>query len=244
MAVIETYYDAVPRTAARAESVGPFTLFVNEGPGWSYYARPTLGATTFSAEDVLRVRERQRNLGVPEALEWVAGTTPGLRPAAEAAGFELHEHPLQVLDSARRSYAPSPIGALVRLVSAEEDLALPGAVAAVAFSSPGTAVGTEGTAQLKAAASRLSADLLAFQRERLRSGWTVLAAAFVDGLPVAVGSHQPVGKVSEIVGVGTLPAFRRRGIASAVTSLSGDGLPVRGRCRGGADLRAPRLPPD
>ncbi len=219
MAVIESYYDAVPRKAARAESIGHFTLFVNEGPGWSYYARPALGASEFSAADVLRVRERQRTLGVPEALEWVAGTTPGVRPAAEAAGFVVHEHPLQVLDSARRRYAPSPIGALVRLLSAEDDLALLGAVAAVAFASPGTAVGKEGAAELKAAASGRSASLVAFERERLRTGSTVMAAAFVDGHPVAVGSHQPVGKVSEVVGVGTLPAFRRRGIASAVTSL-------------------------
>jgi predicted GNAT family acetyltransferase len=35
---------------------------------------------------------------------------------------------------------------------------------------------------------------------------------------LAVGSHQPVGAVTEIVGVGTLPAARRRGLGAAVTA--------------------------
>jgi predicted GNAT family acetyltransferase len=58
-----------------------------------------------------------------------------------------------------------------------------------------------------------------FERQRLLAGATVMAAAFENGLPVSVGSHNPVGKVSEIVGVGTLPAFRRRGLAAAVVRL-------------------------
>jgi predicted GNAT family acetyltransferase len=34
----------------------------------------------------------------------------------------------------------------------------------------------------------------------------------------AVGAHQPLQATSEIVGVATLPAFRRRGLAAAVTT--------------------------
>jgi predicted GNAT family acetyltransferase len=33
-----------------------------------------------------------------------------------------------------------------------------------------------------------------------------------------VGSHQPVDAVTEIVGVGTLPAARRRGLGALVTA--------------------------
>ena len=44
--------------------------------------------------------------------------------------------------------------------------------------------------------------------------------AFVDGAgAVGGGSHNPRGEVSEIVGVGVLPAFRRRGLAAAVAHL-------------------------
>ena len=62
-------------------------------------------------------------------------------------------------------------------------------------------------------------------RRRLRSGLTVMAAASDREGPLSVGSHQPVGEVSEIVGVATLPAARRRGLASAVThALVADAL--------------------
>ena len=138
---IEQYYDQVPRAAARIELIGPFILFVKQGGGWPYYARPTLGARTFAADDVL---------------------------------------------------------------------------GRLAFDAPGTAIGEVGTAGLAAA----QPDSVEFDRERLRRGLTVTAAAFnADGDPVASGSHQPLQGLTKIVGVGTLPAFRRRGIAAALTAL-------------------------
>jgi len=51
-----------------------------------------------------------------------------------------------------------------------------------------------------------------------------------DGV-VAVGSHQPVGGVSEVVGVATLPAARRRGLGAAVTAAL-----VEDARRGGAEI--------
>jgi hypothetical protein len=69
LARIERYYDTVPRAAARVEDLSPFILFVNAGPGWPYYARPALGATTFTTADIARVRARQRELAVPESFE-------------------------------------------------------------------------------------------------------------------------------------------------------------------------------
>ena len=41
--------------------------------------------------------------------------------------------------------------------------------------------------------------------------------AETDYGPVAAGAHQPVGGVTEIVGVATLPAMRRQGLGGAVT---------------------------
>jgi predicted GNAT family acetyltransferase len=60
---------------------------------------------------------------------------------------------------------------------------------------------------------------VAFERERVRAGRTVTAVALAGGQPVSVGSHQPVGSVSEVVGVGTLRAYRRRGIAASLTAF-------------------------
>ncbi len=198
------------------ETIGPFTLFVNKHPGgFPYYARPSLGANAFSSDDVERVRERQRKLDIPETFEWVHETTPALASATLGSGLALHQHPLQVLE--RALPVSSLEGITIRLVSADDvDLARISAVAHVAFDSPGTAVGERGVEALEAARP----DSLEHQRQRLRNGLTITAAAFTDaGDPVAAGSHQPVGDVSEIVGVGTLPALRRRGIGAAVTAL-------------------------
>jgi ribosomal protein S18 acetylase RimI-like enzyme len=181
------------------------------------------------ADDVEAVRRRQRVLGVPESFEWVAEVTPSLRPAAERAGLEVHEHPLMVLDAAAFAAAAAPLlpaGVRVRIVDPEEpDLATLRALADVGFGSPGTAIGGAGREALAAAAGHLDAAGVAALRERLRTGATVMAAAGDREGPLAVGSHQPIGDVTEVVGVATLPAARRRGLAAAVThALVADAL--------------------
>ncbi|HLF75923.1 MAG TPA: GNAT family N-acetyltransferase [Dehalococcoidia bacterium] len=220
LARIEAYYDAVPRSAALVESVGPFTLFYNPGPGWSYYARPSLGSTRFSLVDLQAVRERQRALQVLEALEWVAETSPELGAIAEAAGLDVVAHPLLVLVLSERKRPSIPAGFRLRIAGPDDEgLALLAAVASVGFSSPGTAIGDEGLDELASTAARLPSHGIEFERERLRRGLTVRAGAYLDDRPVAVGSHQPVAGVTEIVGVATLPAYRRRGLATAVVDL-------------------------
>ena len=82
LATVERCYDAIPRVAgARVESVGPFELFLRSGLGWPFYARPRLGTDGVSVEQVDAVRGRQRELGVPEAIEWVHDLVPLLLAA-------------------------------------------------------------------------------------------------------------------------------------------------------------------
>ena len=45
-----------------------------------------------------------------------------------------------------------------------------------------------------------------------------MTVALLDGQPVGIGSHQPVAGVTEVTGIGVLPAFRRRGIGAALTT--------------------------
>ncbi|MFF8510985.1 GNAT family N-acetyltransferase [Streptomyces sp. NPDC015492] len=199
---IETYYDAVPRSAARAEEFGPLTLFVREGPGWPYYARPSLGYEgEVTVADVDRVRARQRELGAPEAFEWVAETTPGLRAAVEASGLAVHEHPLMVLEGGALPVA-GPEDVTVRMVGARDPF-LASAVAAP-YAAFGAEPGPEVVGQVA---------------DRITAGLTHLSAALDDtGTALSAGQHQPVGGVSEVVGVGTVPAARRRGLGLAVTA--------------------------
>jgi predicted GNAT family acetyltransferase len=72
---------------------------------------------------------------------------------------------------------------------------------------------------------------LDFRRERLRRRLTVTAIAEGVSGPIAVGSHNPVGDVTELVGVATLPTVRRQGLGSAVT-----GALVADALEGGAEV--------
>lgn len=216
---IDAYLDAVPRSAVRTEAIGPFTLFVQEGNGWGYYARPTPGAEAFTPGDVQAVRARQRELGQPEALEWVVDLAPGVGPAAEGAGLATHRMPLMHLAAGGAREVVPPDGVEIRLARDEDDLATLTAVAMVGFANPGTGAGDVGADALADAVAATDAGIIAFTRERMRAGATVTAAAYVGGMPVSVGSHNPCDGATEIVGVATLPAYRRRGIGAAVTSL-------------------------
>lgn len=217
LTALERYYDAAPRGGARAEDFGPLTLFVQEGAGWPYYARPALGGPEASVADVERVLARQRELGLPEAFEWVAENSPSLRASVEAAGLHVHAHPLMVLDTSEP--LPTPTAA-ARVLGADDPL-LTAAVTVpmLAFATPGTGLGEAGPAELAAATADAAVEVRrAAVARNIASGRTVLAAAVRDGVVLCSGQYNPVGEVAEIVGVGTLPAARRRGLALAVTA--------------------------
>lgn len=195
---IEHYYDAAPRTAADAEQVGPFTLFVGRGT-WSYYARPSPGATrSVTAEQVAALRARQRELDVPEQIEWQHEVTPSLAPACAAAGMTVHRFRLMV-----HRGAPGTPWDDVRVAGPDDDLEALLSVQQQGFGGP----------------PEVEPQDVAHVRARVEAGLTVVAAGSREGRPVCVGMHQPVDGVSEVVGVATLVQHRRQGWAAAVTDV-------------------------
>lgn len=225
---IERYYASVPLLFADAEEFGPLRLFVRKEPGTPYYggpghAQPTAeGSGIVTAADIARVRARQRELGVPEAFEWLAEAAPALRACIEAVGLPVEERPLMVLDP-EHPLPPQalPDGVTIRVLTAD-DPALPATLALprLAFAAAGTAVGTAGRAELSAVAEELTADgTVETVRPSIRAGHKRLVAAFApDGTPLAAGHCHPADGTTEIGGVGTLPTARRRGLAAAVTA--------------------------
>jgi ribosomal protein S18 acetylase RimI-like enzyme len=213
---LERYYDTVPRAGARTEDIGPFTLFVAT-TGFPFYARPRLGLKTpVMPADVDAVRDRQRELGIPEALEWVVETTPSLTAAARATGLHVQELPLLVLE--RALDVPVPAGVTIRRVASDEpDLEPIMAVAAIAFGNGGTAVGESGPTERDALAASRTEDRTRL-RDRIGSGAVVMVVAEDERGPIASGVHQPVGDTTELVGIATLPSARRSGIGAAVTA--------------------------
>ncbi|HEX5495368.1 MAG TPA: GNAT family N-acetyltransferase [Mycobacteriales bacterium] len=247
LTLLERYFDAVPRADARAEDHGPLTLFVRDAAGYPYYARPRFGQDAVTPRDVALVCARQRELGVPETFEYVRETTPAMDRAARSTGLLVTEHPLLVqslpagregLEGSKDSQGASegsagPVALTVRMLAADapdRDLAIAHAVARLGFSTPGTGGGPLGPDAVAEALEEVPIAQVGSIRHRLSSGLTATAVAELDGAPVGVGSHQPIGEVSEIVGVAVLPAARRRGVGAALTrTLTGDAL-ARG-CR-------------
>ena len=202
-------------------------LFVPTGPGWPYYARPRLGSReVVSAADVRRVRARQRELIIPESFEWIEQAAPDMTVAAAEAGLEVQPHPLLVLDQPHVGPVPLPPGVTVRVITPDDpDLHRVWAVPSVAFGNPGTGVSEPSGAERDKLAADHDAGTMVMLRERLRSGQSVLAAAFDADGPLAAGSCQSVDDVAEITGVGVLPAHRRNGLGAAVTAtLAADAL--------------------
>ena len=214
---IEEHFDAAPRAAADVEEHGALTLFVSRIP-WRFYGRPRLGlGEDVGADDVAAVRARQRELGVREAFEWVNETTPSLAGAAAAAGLEVLRVPLLALVADDWTPPPAPAGVELRMLGAD-DRALPAAQAVVelAFAAEGTELGEAGPEARDLAVPRLGG--LRFLRDRIRAGLTAMAVAESEPEgPLGAGSHQLAGSVCEVMGIGTLPSARRRGIGAAVT---------------------------
>jgi ribosomal protein S18 acetylase RimI-like enzyme len=223
---IDAFCDVVPRRRARADAFGPLVLFVPAGPGWPYYARPRRGPRTpVTAADVRAVRARQRELIIPESFEWIEQVAPEMAAAASEAGLDVHRHPLMVLSASSPDRPPAggpalPPGVTVRAVPPEDaELDRVWAVPAVAFGHPGTAAGEAGVQERDKIAADYDGGTIEMLRERLRSGHSVLAAAFGPDGPLAAGSYQAVDGVAEITGVGVLPSSRRQGLGAAVTAL-------------------------
>jgi GNAT superfamily N-acetyltransferase len=230
---LERFYDALPRSDARAEEFGGLVLFVREGAGWPFYARPRPGADTPSAADVTAVRQRQRHLGLPEAFEWVHENMPDFLPVARSAGLHVLLAPLMVLEIAALVPDLPVTGATIRLLDPHSpgfaaDLAASRAVAQLGFGAPAAAAATATDGALitepagPAARDALpppDAELVEAARERALSGRLVtgVVESPAEGI-LASGVVQRVGDVAEVAGVATLPSARRRGYASQLTA--------------------------
>src|SRR5262249_13330273 len=133
--------------------------------------------------------------------EWVAELSPELAPSLVAAGFpEPEPRPLMVVT--RESYRPLAVpGVQMRVARPGDDLAAIERVQHRGFGMEEAASWAEPGAELRGALARGSR----------------IYAAWLDGIPVAAGVHNPVGDATELAGIATLPEFRRRGIGAAPT---------------------------
>jgi GNAT superfamily N-acetyltransferase len=221
---VDAYLDAAPSGDATAIDVGPLRAFVSSAP-WPFYVRPRpeldlTGPIAVTADDLRRAADVLEAAEQDVSFEWVEQLVPSLGPALLEAGYVVHSFPLLTLDlDSREPSSPAPASSSRAriLAGGSPDLRASLAVSDVGFAAAGTAIGPAGPAQRDAAAAALDEAHLEHVTRRVRDGRSVLAVLddARDGV-VATGWHQPLGDTTEIVGVATLPAHRRRGAAVEV----------------------------
>jgi GNAT superfamily N-acetyltransferase len=209
---LEAFYDAVPRPLSDAHERGPLTLFVSR-VGWPYYARPTPGAVHVDESDVRAILELAEELDVPRTLEWLHETTPSLTEAARAAGLQVREAPLLVLED---TVADVPAAAVQVDMLRPDDPRLADAWAAVH-------AGFSGTDE------KDPEPVAPWLADLIRDELMCFAGAFAsDGAAVGGGSYQTRGSVCELVGIATLPSWRRKGVGAALTRRLAEDATARG----------------
>ena len=183
--------------------VGPFSILFSPGDRSLHanYAipadavRPTV-ADIAALEDAFRTRKRTPR------LEYASSAAPEVEAALLAAGFEVELRP--PLMTCRAGGASAPESFALALVEEPEHLAQAVTVAAEAFG------GQPAHAQWLMTAVA-------------RGGHVLLGHDRASGEPAGTGAFlRPLGGVTEVVGIGVRPAFRRRGLAQAMTASLAD----------------------
>ena len=140
-------------------------------------------------------------------FEFLHEYTPGLRHLLDAFGVPLEsEDPLLVCRPDMWTALAHPRGFEIRRLTSEspdEDIAANITVGSRGFGDVGRDATPERVADL---------------RRRLGAG-NEYFLALIDGEPAGVGAYMiPLDGITEVVGIATLPEYRRRGIAAAVTA--------------------------
>ncbi len=211
------FEDYQRRAAALAYEVveqPPFVLFFHPRDPLRFfnYAHPLEPVGGDLGEALALLKATFLDRGRLPRFEFVEEYAPELPAALRTAGFE-EEGRYQLMVCTPASYRPAP--------------AVPGLqIALLAGDSPAEDIRAYVEVQHRAydddLAGPVSDERVAEFRQRGReAGHAYLAR--LDGVPACVGAYMsPVGGLTEIAGIGTLPEFRRRGLASALSARAAE----------------------
>ena len=108
---IETYYDLAPRATAHTELHRSLhALRRRHRLALLRTSRPSATARHLPSRTLRTVLDRQRELAIPAAFEWIDDVSPDLLPPIEAAGLHVHRCPLMVLENHSRELVPDVDG--------------------------------------------------------------------------------------------------------------------------------------
>ncbi len=210
---------AVAQQAARTRQVVPVARFLavvdrRTASPWASFALPDPARWKAGPLDLYEalpgLEEIFSHAGLPLRFEFFEGLWPGLAGELARAGFtDAQQQPLFTCRPRAAAPAAAPAIALrpIRAFDTDAELRLFLSVQAAAFAAGGGHVPAPGHAEV----GRL--------REELLAGAQRCCLGLVGGEPAGAGSALDAGEVCEIAGVGTLPAWRGRGVAGAVTAF-------------------------
>lgn len=203
---IQGYLRALALRRAGAERVGPFVAAYDPHSDnlFRNYALPDDGAEPSPDEvDALiaAFAGRQRT----PRLEYVPSASPLVESALLAAGFVAEgRFPLMIATQSSACDQPVPPGIALVVATTDSDLLGVVTVQHIAYGE----------------AAPPSEHDIARQRSTIaQGGIIVLVRDGASGEPVGAGlCTPPIDGVSEIAAIGVIPAYRRRGIAGALTA--------------------------
>jgi ribosomal protein S18 acetylase RimI-like enzyme len=196
------------------EQIGPFLATFNRLDDNPYlnYAIPDDGAAP-SADDVARLVDAYRTRARKPRLEYIPSLAPAVEPALLSAGFEV-EGWLPLMTYAGGSGGSDPEG--IELVVAVSEDELRGVATA-----QWEAYGENGPAPQRAVDG--------LRRTLEAGGLIVLARDAATGEPAGGGlCTGPSEGATELTSIGVREAFRRRGIAEAMTRRLAREMHARG----------------
>jgi RimJ/RimL family protein N-acetyltransferase len=220
----------------RSETVAipPFTLFFHPTQPTKYanYAIPDAPITGDVSRPLATLKAEFIKRGRLPRLEYVQDYAPALALGLAGAGFE-EEGRYQLMACTEADYRPAPAVARLRLKQLAADSPDRDVEAAMHVQRVGFGGDDSPTTPADVANFRFWFDHATF------------FLGLLDGEPVGVASFTtPIDGVTEIAGVATLLAYRRQGIATALTGAClqlafGQGVEVA--CLTAADAQAGRV---
>jgi ribosomal protein S18 acetylase RimI-like enzyme len=217
-AKVNGYLHGNARTRAANEACGPFHIGFDAGNANPFlnYAVPEAGAVV-TAADVEALEAAFAKRARTPRLEFAPGGAPGVEEALLAAGFEAQQRLPFMLVTAAELVGPAELDGIevVMLDKSATDEELRGVALAQR-----EAFGDSDEPQDDADFS----DDVAGMRATVESGKFVVlargaAGSAAAGVAMAGGGSGPaIAGTTEIGGIATRPAFRRRGAGAAVTA--------------------------
>lgn len=216
---LESYMRRAAASEREAVEVPPFVAFLDpEDPlryfNYAHPFEPIAGDAGLSqeglAEPLAALRALFASRGRMPRFEYIEEYAPALGAALIAAGFVLEgRYPLQVCDPESYRSAPAVQGLEIRQLS--ED-------------SPTGDLRDFITVERQAFGHRITDEIIDEDCEDLRESMRRGGLAFLaclDGRAAGIASCTvPLDGLTELAGIATLPAHRRRGIATAVTAAA------------------------